>query len=133
MDCDLDNKELFMKLLNQSLITTVFCLMLCLPFYVYSAITRTYHFPPNQAVTIHNPLYWELDTHCKISSADTADKLVGFMVHKNGKINGISIKQGQDLTVTVHPGEDFHLQADFQAVVKVTNYGQSMVSAKCRI
>lgn len=122
-----------MKLFHQSLAFSVLTCMLCLPMYVHSSITRTYKFPPNKPVTIQNPLYWELDTHCHINSDDIADELVGVMLQKRGKINGISLEQGQDLAVTVHPDEDFHLQADYRAVVQITNYGQSTVFAKCRI
>lgn len=107
--------------------------LLCISNPGHSAITRTYHFPPNQAVTIQNPLYWDLDAHCLIKSNDPADQLEGMMVHRNGKINGTAVKQGDGLTVTVHPGEDFHLEVDYKAVVRIINYGQSTVSAKCRI
>ena len=122
-----------MKSLNPLILLSSLGIAFLLPINSNASITRTYHFPPNQPVTIQNPLYWDLDTHCRISSDDDADRLEGTMVHKNGKINGVRLKQGQNVSVTVHPDEDFHLQAEYKAVVQITNYGNSTVSAKCRI
>ena len=122
-----------MKSINQLFLLSALGVSFLLPNSTYASITRTYHFPPNQPVTIQNPLYWDLDTHCKISSDDQADRLEGTMIHKSGLINGIKLKQGQNISVTVHPNEDFHLQAEYKAVVQIINYGNSTVSAKCRI
>ncbi|WP_367605629.1 hypothetical protein [Legionella sp. W05-934-2] len=122
-----------MHFIPKSIIASVIIFSINMPLSLHASITRTYHFPPNQPVTIQNPLYWDLDTHCTINSNDEEDTLVGKMVHRSGKINGNYLKQGQDMAVTVHPNEDFHLEAEYKAVVQITNYGESTVSAKCRI
>ncbi len=122
-----------MKSLRRSLMVITATCALSISTISFSAITRTYHFPPNQPVTIQNPLYWELDTHCSISSDENDNTLVGRMVRKKGKINGTPLEEGHDITVTVHPDDDLHLEADYKAIVQITNYGQSTVSAKCRI
>ena len=98
-----------------------------------ASIVRTYHFPPNTPITIQNPLYWELDTHCKIITHDFSNELHGMMIHKTGKINGAHLEQGQNISITVHADDDLHLVADYKAVLKITNYGESTVAAECRI
>ena len=122
-----------MKSLYQLILLSTLGFAILIPHQGYSFISRTYRFPPNQPVTIQNPLLWDLDTHCKISSNDSADSLEGTMIQRNGRINGTKLTQGQNLSVTVHPNEDFHLQADYKAVVQIINHGESTVSAKCRI
>ena len=95
-------------------------------------IKRTYKFKPAEPLLITNPAFWQVTMNCKISSSDLSDNLYAVMKHKSGKINGVELKEGQNMSVTVHNGDAFKTIAKSGAKVEITNFGNSLVTANCQ-
>ncbi|KTD61481.1 hypothetical protein [Legionella shakespearei] len=108
-------------------------LIASLPLHAADIISRTYEFEPGIPLNIDNPLFWQLDTLCTIDIKDPEIRLTGVMKRKNGEINGWVLKQGESISVVVKNKDVMHIIADVGARVEITNQGQSVVVATCRI
>lgn len=97
------------------------------------ALSKTYKFVPGVPTEVPNPLFWTLDTHCHIKTDDQSDTLKGKMQKKSAILNGNKINEGQETELTVNNNDDLHIIADKNALVIITNYGKSTVTATCKI
>lgn len=94
-------------------------------------VTLEYELKPNEPQMFINYWWGPIEAVCKITTQDDSDELVAEALVKKGKINGISLSQGQSAHVSVHPNETLRLSADSGAQVKITNLGQHSVKASC--
>lgn len=95
------------------------------------SITETYEFHPEKPLKVINPFGWDVSAKCALKSADTSDVLAGKLIHGKGKINGRDVGSGMEMEIK--NGDSFILDASPEAVVEITNKGQSVVIAECLI
>lgn len=94
-------------------------------------MTVEYELVPNEPQLFINYMFWAIEANCKIATVDESDNLFAEALAKKGKINDITLSEGQSMWVTVHPGENLKLSADSGAKVKITNTGLHTVKATC--
>lgn len=94
-------------------------------------ITLEYELTPSEPQEFVNYLFWTIDAKCKVSTEDESNELYAEAILKKGKINGVELKAGQCLKLAVHHGEVFKLNAESGAKVRITNFGEHSVKAKC--
>ncbi len=94
-------------------------------------VTLEYELPSNQPQVFVNYMFWTIEANCKIETKDQSDELLVEALSKKGKVNDITLSEGQSMRVTVQNGQNLKITADSGARVKITNLGQTLVKATC--
>jgi hypothetical protein len=94
-------------------------------------ITRNYEFKPGIPLAVNNPVWWQLQISCAITTTDDADILTGIMKKKSASINGVVLNEGDSTTLAVKNGDTMLIISDASARIEITNNGKSLVKAKC--
>lgn len=96
-------------------------------------ITRNYEFKPGEPLLLNNPVWWKINIRCTITTQDEEDLLSGTMTKNSASINGLELKQGESTSILVKNNDSMFIVSESGAQVQITNYGQSLVKAKCII
>lgn len=96
-----------------------------------SGVTIVYDLPPNEPQQFINYMFWTVEAECKLTSPDESNEFFAKALAKKGKINGITLSSGHNISLTVRSGDVMKLSAESGAKVEITNLGPSTVKATC--
>lgn len=108
----------------------IFLLIILFIVHVIS-ITQIYEFEPGKPLKVINPFGWDVSAKCALKTTDASNILEGKLIYGKGKINGRDVGSGMEMEIK--NGDSFILDASPEAVVEITNKGQSTVTADCLI
>jgi hypothetical protein len=105
----------------------------------YSMVTHTlqvgatveYELPANQPQLFINYMFWPIEVNCQITTEDESNEIFAEGLARKGKINDVTIFEGESMTLIVQNGEILKLYAESGAKVKMTNLGLHTVKANC--
>lgn len=109
----------------------LFSLVLCTATYAEDLLSRKFEFKPGQPQTLDNPLWWQVNIKCAITTVDAEDVLSGVVKKKSATLNGQVLKEGDRTAILVKNDDILHIIADSGAKIEITNTGTSVVKAKC--
>ncbi|ASQ46305.1 hypothetical protein [Legionella clemsonensis] len=96
-----------------------------------AGINVEYELAPNTPEEFINSWFWSITSTCTIRTKDLSDAIFVEALKKTGKINNITLSQGDTLLVEVHNGDKVIITADSGSKVRLTNQGQNTVFADC--
>ena len=89
----------------------------------------TMEFPPNQAISILNPLLWKVKVTCTVQSSDQSDVLIGKIIKGSATLNGQNLSDGTQ--IEVRSGDKLSITASGLGKFEITNLGQNTVITPC--
>ena len=89
----------------------------------------TLEFPPNQAVSITNPLLWKVKVSCKVETPDDIDVMIAKVLKGSATLNGQDLKDGTQ--AEVRNGDSLIITATALGKFEITNLGQNKVVTSC--
>lgn len=89
----------------------------------------TLEFPPNQAVSITNPLLWKVKVSCHVQTPDDSDIMIAKIIKGSATLNGQEIKDGTQ--AEVKNGDSLLITASRLGSFQITNQGQNTVVTSC--
>jgi len=92
-------------------------------------ISHTYEFESMRPLKVINPFGWDISVKCLLKTDDFKHILAGRIIIGRGRINGRDVGTGME--IEVKSGDAFDIDASSEAVVEITNKGQSIVVAEC--
>ena len=94
-------------------------------------VSIDYSLQPGQPETLVNYWFWSIKATCVVTGEDPSNDIYAVVLNKQGTINGKPLSMGQDLLMTVHPGDKLFITAESGAKVELTNRGEHTVIAHC--
>ncbi|WED41775.1 hypothetical protein [Legionella cardiaca] len=96
-----------------------------------AGINVEYELAPNKSEDFVNSWFWTITSTCTIHTKDNSDDIFIEILKKSGKVNDISLHQGDTLLMPVHNGDKVIIAAESGSKVRLTNQGENTVSASC--
>ena len=114
-------------------LSLLFVISLCFAseHFLMPGVSIDFEFPPHSPQVLTNMFFWTLAANCRIISQDESNDIFVRMRASTGKVNGLFLKKGDELTITVHPNDILNLLANPGAQVELTNLGEHSVIGAC--
>jgi len=95
-------------------------------------LSMDFSFIPNTPQVFSNILFWSVTAKCLIVTEDPSDDLYVRVLSKQGQVNGIPVREGDQIIITVHSSDTLNLQANSGAKIEITNLGDHIVTETCK-
>lgn len=90
-----------------------------------------FDFPPNEPQELVNYMFWTINAVCYMGTTDSSDDMYAEVLAKSGRINSVSLTQGQSISLTIQNNDIVRLSAASGAKVRIENRGLHTIKAKC--
>lgn len=70
--------------------------------YSLAAINFKYDFKPGDVQEFQNPLFWEASASCTLTTEDNADPVRVTLLAKEGRVNGRTLRTGDEVILICH-------------------------------
>lgn len=95
------------------------------------SIRIEYELPPHQPMLFANFWFTKVTAICVTEIEEMEAEIDAELILKKGEINGVTLDQGDSISMIVHPDEKLVISADSGAKVRITNHSGKSVKAYC--